>query len=294
MAGMKVLFLSARLFLLTCFAYFCALSINSVIATKLALPPSALQKEEPLPSPAVQSQPPLSAYAIVYTRDIFNSAKSPASTTGASLTPTTSAVNLKLLGTATGVRDRAFAILEDQTTHDQGLYREGEIISPGVTLVLVGWDRVTIEREGRRETLMLPRETTLSSGQLPVSSVSTPIPDENKDGIRQVAQDSYQIDRRELDHAISNLSDLFTQVRAVPYSPQEGVTQGFRLFAIKPDSLIEHIGLKNGDIIQRVNGVEISDPGTAFNLLQDLQGHSQIRVDVLRNHQPTTLSYEIR
>jgi general secretion pathway protein C len=66
------------------------------------------------------------------------------------------------------------------------------------------------------------------------------------------------------------------------------------LFAIKAESLIDRLGLKNGDIVQRVNGIEISDPSTAFSLLQDLQGHSQVRVDVLRNHQPVTLSYEIR
>jgi len=291
---MKILFLCARLFLLTCFAYFCALSINSVVATKLTLPPAVLQKEEAFPSSSLQPQPSLSAYAIVYTRDIFNSTKALVPTTGATPDTTTNAANLKLLGTATGVQDRAFAILEEQTTRHQGLYREGEIVAPGVTLVLVGWDRAIIEREGQRETLLLPRETSPSAGPSSPIPAVTPVSSENKDGIRQVAQDSYQIDRREVDHVISNLSDLFTQVRAVPYSPQEGVTQGFRLFAIKPESLIDRIGLKNGDIVQRVNGVEISDPGTAFNLLQDLQGHSQIRVDVLRNRQPTTLSYEIR
>ncbi|MEW6298400.1 MAG: type II secretion system protein GspC, partial [Thermodesulfobacteriota bacterium] len=74
----------------------------------------------------------------------------------------------------------------------------------------------------------------------------------------------------------------------------DGVPQGFRLFSIKVDSLIDRLGFKNGDIVQRVNGVEVTDPSTAFTLLQDLQGHSQVRVDVLRNHQPVTLSYEIR
>jgi len=108
-----------------------------------------------------------------------------------------------------------------------------------------------------------------------------------------VAQGAFQVDRREVDHALENLNDLFTQARAVPYADGNGA-QGFRLFSIKPQSLIERLGLKNGDIVQRVNGVEISDPSTAFSLLQDLQGHSQIRVDVLRNRQPVTLSYEIR
>ncbi len=288
---LKALFLIARVFLLTSFAYFCALSINSVIATKLALPPSALQAEDLPPPPSPQPKLPLSSYAIIYTRDIFNSVKAASGASDASLA-TTNIANLKLLGTATGTRDQAFAIFEDQTSHLQYLYREGETITPGVQLIQVGWDRVTIDREGQRETLVLPREPLAPVPQSPVTSVSASSSEE-KDGVRQVAPDSFHIDRREVEHAVSHLSDLFTQVRAVPYAPQNGVTQGFRLFAIKPDSLIERIGLKNGDIVQRVNGVEITDPSTAFTLLQDMQGRSQIRVDVLRNHQPTTLSYEI-
>jgi len=284
----------ARVLLLTGLAYFCALSVNIVIATKFAPSPSIPQRRDTAVSSAPQTKPPLSAYAVVYTRDLFNSTKAPATTEGATLVATTSSANIRLLGTATRVQDRAFAIVENQTTRSQGLYREGDLIAPGILLVQVGWDRITIERDGKRETLLLPKDTPVTPGQSPIVPVSTPANTNTQEGVRQVTQDSFRIDRREVDHALNNLSELFTQVRAVPYSQKEGVVQGFRLFQIKPDSLIERIGLKNGDVIQRVNGVEISDPSTAFQLLQDLQGHSQIRVDVLRNQQPTSLSYEIR
>jgi general secretion pathway protein C len=290
---MRLLLFTVRILLLTSFAYFCALSINSVIATKLALPPSSLSPEDLAPPSPPQPKPPLSTYAIIATRDIFNSVKASTPSGDTTLATTANIANLKLLGTATGLHDRAFAIFEDQTTHSQLLYREGESISPGVHLIQVGWDRVTIDREGQRETLILPRESSPSAPSLPVTQISTTTTD-NTDGVRQVGPDTFHIDRREVDHAVSHLSDLFTQVRAVPAISPGGATQGFRLSSIKADSLIERIGLKNGDIVQRVNGVEITDPSTAFSLLQDMQGRSQIRVDVLRNSQPTTLSYEIR
>jgi general secretion pathway protein C len=288
--GVKLFSVSARLFLLTLLAYFSALAVNSVVATWLALPPSALQQQDsPPPSPA-RLNPPLSSYAVVYTRDIFNSVKAPAQ--GDNVAVAVSTGPLKLWGTAVRDLDRAFAIIEDQGTHVQGLYREGDTIAPGITLVQVGWDRVTIDRNGRRETLTLPTDAPAESIQPAVTATSTQ--SEEQDSVRQVAQDSFQIDRREVDQVMNNLSELFKQARAVPYSAAEGETQGFRLFSIKPQSLIDRIGLKNGDIIQRVNGVEVSDPSTAFSLLQELQGHSQVRVDVLRNHQPVILSYEIR
>lgn len=288
--GSKVFFLSARLLLLTLFSYFSALAVNSVIAAWLALPPSALRPEDNLPPPVPQSKPPLSAYAVVYSRDLFNSVKAPPQADGVAVAA--SSGTLTLWGTAVRDRDRAFAIIEDQGTHVQGLYREGDTIAPGITLAQVGWDRVTIERNGRRETLVLPADSP--SPATPPLMATAPAQGEERSGVRQVAQDAFQIDRREVDQAMSDLNSLFTQARAVPYSTAEGTTQGFRLFSIKPQSLIDRIGLKNGDIIQRVNGVEISDPSTAFGLLQDLQGHPQVRVDVLRNHEPVTLSYEIR
>ncbi len=292
--GVRILLLSMRVLLLTGLAYFCALSVNTVVATKLTLPPTVPQRQETSLFRTPQTTQPLSSYAVVYTRDLFNSTKAPPTHEGTALVASASSANIRLLGTATRVQDRAFAIVENQATRSQGLYREGDIVAPGIILVQVGWDRIIIEREGKRETLLLPKDTPPTAGQSPIIPVSTVANSNAQDGIRRLAPDSYHIDRREVDHAINNLSELFTQVRAVPYSLQEGVVQGFRLFQIKPDSLIDRIGLKNGDVIQRVNGVEISDPSTAFQLLQDLQGRPQIRVDVLRNQQPTSLSYEIR
>ncbi|MBI3797952.1 MAG: hypothetical protein HY268_13425 [Deltaproteobacteria bacterium] len=291
MVGSNTLFFSARFLLLALFAYFSALAVNSIIATWLTLPPSMQTLDESLPPPTTRFTPPLSSYTVVYTRDIFNSVKAPAQTEAPSVTANNSA--FKLWGTAVREHQRAFAILEDQSTHVQGLYREGETVAPGVILVQVSWDQVILERNGRRETLTLPTDAPAAPTPLVVTTAA-PTPRQDQDGVRQVTQDTFQIDHREVDHAMENLNDLFTQVRAVPYADSNGASQGFRLFSIKPQSLVERLGMKNGDIVQRVNGVEIADPSTAFSLLQDLQGRTQVRVDILRNRQPVTLSYEIR
>ena len=92
---------------------------------------------------------------------------------------------------------------------------------------------------------------------------------------------------------MENMNQLFTQIRAVPHF-QDGKASGFRLFAIKQDSVFEKIGLKNGDIVTRINGNELTDPARAMSLLQDLRNEGRITVDVNRNRQLTTLNYEIR
>lgn len=291
--GTKIFVFSARAVLLTFCSCFCALAVNSVVAMRLARPPSAGLENESVQLRSVSAKPPLASYAVVYTRDLFNAVKAPLQTEGAA-TIAGNTGPLRLWGTAVGDSDRAFAIIEDLGTRTQGLYHKGDVILPGVTLIEVHWDRAVISRNGRRETLTLPTTPPTSVPLPTVTAAAEPTTTQEQDSIRQVAQDSFHIDRLEVDRAMNNLNELFTQARAVPYSSPDGATQGFRLFSIKPQSLVDRIGLKNGDIVQRVNGVEISDPSTAFGLLQELQGHSQVRVEVMRNHQPLTLSYEIQ
>lgn len=289
--GVRFVFFGARFILVTLFSYFCALAVNSMVAMWLTSPPSVASLDATPLARLASPKPPLSSYAIVYTRDIFHSVKAPPRSEAMAVTTVSNNSPLKLWGTAIGDSDRTFAIIEDLGAHVQGLYRAGDTILPGVTLVEVRWDRVAIDRNGRRETLTLPTNPPATTAA-PVMTAATT--EDDREGVRQVTQDNFQIDRKEVDHALNNLNELFTQARAVPYASPEGNEQGFRLFSIKPQSLVDRIGLKNGDIVQRVNGVEVSDPSTAFSLLQELQGHSQVRVDVLRNHQPVTLSYDIQ
>ena len=75
---------------------------------------------------------------------------------------------------------------------------------------------------------------------------------------------------------------------------QDGKTVGFRVFAIKPGSVFEKIGLQNGDVVQRVNGVELTDPTKAISLFTELQNEGHIALDLQRNSQSKSFSYEIR
>lgn len=286
--GAAVIFTSARVVLLTLLAYFGACTVNSGIAMWFAVPLAALYQQVPTSRSLHKPELPLAAYAVVHSRDIFNSVKAPLQ---AGVAQATAATTLKLWGTAKNGLGPAFAIIEDPSTRIQKLYGEGETIAPGIRLLSVDWDQVRIERNGHQETLVLSTEP--SGHTNPHTRVAIRGKQTGNNTVRQLTQDTFQIERREVEHAMNNLNTLFKQVRAVPYATKDGIPQGFRLFAIKANSMIDRLGVKNGDIIQRVNGVEISDPSTAFSLLQDIQGQSRVQIDVMRNHKPVTLSYEI-
>ena len=56
----------------------------------------------------------------------------------------------------------------------------------------------------------------------------------------------------------------------------------------------EKIGVQTGDVLQRVNGVDIRDPSTMLSLLQQLKNEQIVKLDVVRNNQRSTITYELR
>jgi general secretion pathway protein C len=148
-----------------------------------------------------------------------------------------------------------------------------------------GQDQV-LELEGPAGLAALPGGVPRPATSVGLSRVS----DKN---IQMVGENEYIVDRAEVDNAFENMSNLFTQVRAVPHF-EGGRSTGFRLFAIRQGSLFDKIGLKNGDIIQRINDADLNDPSRALALMQDMRNEEELTVEVIRNRQPQTLHYRFR
>jgi general secretion pathway protein C len=288
-ASWRPALVALNLVLLAMIAYFAARITASSIVAGIERPAESAARTAAVPGVALVQ--PESAYAVIYERDAFNAVKgAPAerSTSDAKRTD----LNVKLWGTAiTADPTRSYAIIEDLAARRQALYRVGDSILDAATLARVEWNRVVLERNGDEEVLELASArgpATSATGAL--GAVGAAAAGER---IRKTADDKFVIDRRELERTVANLNEVFTQARAVPYF-QDGKTVGFRVFAIKPGSVFEKIGLQNGDIINRVNGVEINDPTKAISLFTELQNEGHIALDLQRNNATKSFSYEIR
>ncbi len=287
-ASWRPALIALNLLLLAMIAFFAARVASALIAARLAVPVAraAAAAAPALPARAVE---PESAYAVIAERDVFNAVKHQ----GPERTDTPEAVkrtdlNLKLWGTALAHDPaQSFAIIEDQAARRQALYRIGDPVLEVATLARVEWDRVILSRDGGEEVL------EISSRRGKDASPAGGAASGSNERIRKTADNKYLIDRRELESTVANINEVFTQARAVPYF-ENGRTVGFRVFAIKPGSVFEKIGLQNGDVINRVNGVELTDPTKAISLFTELQNEGHIAVDLQRNKQPKNFSYEIR
>ena len=289
-AAWRPALVAVNLLLLASIAFFAARIASSLIAARLAVPVSQAPAAAPASATAVAADPE-SAYALVYQRDVFTGGKGGARATSAADAKRTD-LNVKLWGTAmSNDPAHAFAIIEDQAARRQGLYHIGDVILDVATLTRVEWDRVVLERNGVEEVL------ELSSARGPANAAPAPGAGAGTAAggarIRKTADNKFLVDRRELEKTVENINEVFTQARAVPFF-QDGKTVGFRVFAIKPGSVFEKIGLQNGDVVQRVNGVELTDPTKAISLFTELQNEGHIALDLQRNSQSKSFSYEIR
>src|SRR5438094_808403 len=113
------------------------------------------------------------------------------------------------------------------------------------------------------------------------------------DRIRRTAENAFIVDRREVTGAVDSMSGLMTQLRAVA-EVREGRPAGFRLFQIRDDSLFAKLGLRNGDVVERVNGTQVADPTALLAFLQRLRTEPRVALDIVRGDAPRTLVYDLR
>ncbi len=262
--------------------------------------------------PEVQREAPvarqsLSDYQAIQERNVFNANPKPAEPDEPATpappvsTPVQTPVrlpplNLTLVGTVVLSEGRSYAFV--QMGAETKLVREGDELAPSSVLKEVLSDRIRVDRGGNMEEFLLyppPGEIRTARARAPVARAPQPPPEPDSAAgtVRQVDENNWLIDSREVEQATSNMSQLMTQIRVVP-NFTDGQPDGFKVFAIRPGSLFSKIGLQNGDVIKRINGLEIQGPEEAFEAYQRLQNETSIQIDLARRGANQTFNYEIR
>ncbi|HJT22410.1 MAG TPA: hypothetical protein VJ746_18200 [Nitrospira sp.] len=285
--GLIVLYLMGATFLI-------AHTINAVIAEALLVPsgitpPQAVANIDPsvARSPASLADQVRASGLFPVPQDVIPvGAPGGGAMPGFSRQPLNLASKMKLLGVVIGERGGVSAIVEMLTTKQQSFFRLHDHIPDAGEVVDIKREGIVVRQGDQQELLELVSPT----GELPLSSKPVAaVPAQTAPGspIKKV------LDRREVDQAISDLPKLLSQARAVPVLVN-GAMSGFRLDYVAPSSFYEKIGLQYGDVLKQVNGVEIRDPSTMLTLFQQLRNERTVKLDVMRNNQRTTMTFDIR
>lgn len=281
-----------NLLLLALAAYSASSIVGTALAARLIPPPDVVISPPPAPL-EIEPAKPATYYAVIPKRDIFNSVKPTPAPAVVETQAVATQLKLKLWGTAVFDRGTSFSIIEDLGARKQGVYGINETVPGNATVKTIEWDRVILAHNGKDEILELEEPKTALGPARTVAHAPAAAPAATGAGIQQVSENEFNVPKSEVDSALENMSQLFTQIRAVPHF-EGGQSIGFRLFAIRRGSLFDRIGLKNGDIIRSINGTEMTDPSKAMALLQELRDANNLDVEITRNQQPQKLTYSIQ
>jgi general secretion pathway protein C len=271
--------LAVELVLLALAAYLGALALSlGLQAAVVDIPPPL----EDAPAPRAPALHPLADYAVIAERDVFNSGSGDAVAAERAV---------RLWGVGLQGRE-AHAVIEDLATHRQQLYRVGDEVA-GARITAIDWDRVTLERAGREETLTLAPPATASSEPAPADTPRATPAAAEPENIRRTGENAFIVDRREITGATDNMSGLMTQLRAVA-EVRDGRPAGFKLFRIEDGSLFARLGLRDGDVVRRVNGNDIGEPAALLSFLERLRHEPRVALDIVRDESPRTLVYDLR
>lgn len=186
-------------------------------------------------------------------------------------------------------------------------FREQEEVEPGAILSSVERDKAWLTRGGEREMLeLLPvgskaratlpppvagqRSTAPGAPQAAGTSPGQPPGDIR---VERLADNRYSIDEAGVAQLSGNFNQFMTQVRMVPYF-EGNKAAGYRLAAIRPGTTFERLGFQGGDVLQQVNGLDLSSPDKIAAIFGNLKDEKKVSVNILRQGQKNTLTYEIR
>jgi general secretion pathway protein C len=208
-----------------------------------------------------------------------------------------------LVITASADPDWSFAAFSANGEKGSVLRRRGGEVG-GKKVHFVGWDRVWFDSNGslcqaelfkKEETKTASAPPAASSAPRPASSRrgAHPLDPEFAKGIVKVSPTEFNIDRGVVDKILENQADLMRQARIVP-EQENGKVVGIRMFGVRPDTLLGHLGMENGDRLQTINGFDMASPEKALEAYARLRTADKLTVSLNRRGQNMNLDYNIK
>ena len=281
-----------------------ALIAADLISFKISglYPRNAQKPSTATAAPAGDSQDLLS-FAPILERGLFGKATQgsltpiiqAAATPGQAAAPPAPQVgDLTLLGTAVGSSRESFALILKGSPREERVFRIGQTVFSAGPLVSVKKDVAVILVDGKRVKILTPAAIASGAAEAEAAAPAAPVHPPTGGGLATpTGSGNYIVDQRALNAALDNIGQAMTDARLLP-SIKDGKVEGFKASEVKPQGIFGTIGIKNGDVLLRMNDFPIDSPEKAIQSFASLKGQSRIKLDLIRDGQPTTFNYDIR
>ncbi|MGD2125824.1 MAG: type II secretion system protein GspC [Desulfobacteraceae bacterium] len=235
---------------------------------------------ERIPHSERYKNPPLSQYRVINDRNLFGLPEKPPEALKTpeieSLEPTS--LKIALLGTVAGDPESAVAVIRETNRNKDGLYRIGDSVQNAIVKMILRGK--VILKVGDRDEILTMEESSSErrKGGVP-SRPSEPL-----------AEGMITLNRSELESSLQNVNTLLSQVRIRPYF-RDGKAEGLAIHRIRRGSIFSKLGLRNGDIVQGVDGRSIQSPADIISVYKKLESGSPISLKIKRRGREKTLRY---
>jgi len=265
------------------FAIACLLAAdtaNAILAAVL-LPPPARDPEIAAPTPLSASE--WKDRQAILDRNVFGSSTletPPDSMAELEDDLEATQLPLALLGTAASQNPRyAWAAIQDRDARTTQVAGIGDSIQDKAIVVRIERQRVVLLEGGVHRELALDEDDL--APRLASASPSNDAAERRRLAAERSAerrlarsrlneaQQAASIPREQVEQALRNPAELFSQARLLP-KYEEGQMRGVQVSQIKPGSLFEQVGLREGDVITELNGIAITGPEQSNEVLGEL------------------------
>jgi general secretion pathway protein C len=286
-----------NLMVIALIAYFCAGIFYHVVEAQIPpathVPETSVNAVSPMDTKARQS---LRFYDTVLNRDLFDTIKiaqpSPKEEDVILEGLKETDLKLKLWGTVAGIDENAYAVIEDIQKREQSLYRSGDTIQ-NATVKKIMRGKVVLSLNGKDEILAMEK-LEQGAGRASRSSSSSSRRTSSTDSRTPKRRTQRVSLRREMiNESMQDISKLMTEIAIRPHM-EDGQAAGLTLSNIKPSSIFRRMGLRNGDVLQGINGQDIQSVDDALKLYQSLKDADNVQVQLKRRGQDRTIDYNIR
>ena len=233
--------------------------VASAVISKVKVPSIHVKVESSKKTHRVSERVSRDDYRVIIDKNIFNVKISDEMPEPEEEVVTETPLKLKLLGViVSGDPEKSMAIIKDQNSNKTDIYFVHDKVQ-GAEIIEIKKDSVILKRGGKKEILYLYENLVSSKGKeaSPRREISSrfkrfhpPAPEGGVNlEVREVAENTYEVDKEDFEEITNNLGSILTQARVVPYF-RNGKIVGYKIFSIRPNGVFAKIGLKNGDIIK--------------------------------------------
>lgn len=184
-------------------------------------------------------------------------------------------LSLRLIGT-TVFGEKSTAIIEDTINGTRGVYRLGDGIRE---FILREIDRDSVTLTAGDQSFVLTRDS--GTGQDGANSFFTKIDD-----------NSWLVSADKVSDMVRNIDQYAGQVIAFQHRVN-GKAAGFKIRHLMDNNDFAKLGLKNNDIIKRVNGLEVNDLTDVLKAVYQLGNETDFTLEVERGDEIQDLNYRL-